>query len=225
MNHGFSADALALLGALGSYDKERFQAEKKAYERLIAKPAKAFVVALLPRLQAEISPDITGAPKTNGSIAPINNDLRFSPDKSPYKDHLLFRFWQGPNKKLAPTLWVRVSATDLGFATGVGFDKDGLSRFRARVAGPEGAEFDAAVAALSAKHPVQIAGEGLKRVPKEFPADHPRGRWLKHNKGLQLRWPEPVALDGEGGLDGDALVALCTARLRDCAEVHRWLVG
>ena len=34
--------------------------------------------------------------------APINNDLRFSPDKSPYKDHLLLRFWEGADKTGKP---------------------------------------------------------------------------------------------------------------------------
>ncbi len=224
MTTGFSAEALALLGALSTYDKHRFAAEKQAYTRLIAEPTKAWVSALLPRLQAEISPDITGAPKTNGSIAPINNDLRFSPEKSPYKNHLLLRFWQGSPKHLAPTLWVRLGADEIGFATGVGLDPAGLKRFRARIAGPEGEAFEALVAALSAKHPVDIAGEGLKRVPKPWSEDHPRGRWLKFNRGVQLRWPEPL-LVGVDGIDQAALVDLCMARLGDCAAVHRWLTA
>ncbi|MFT4628224.1 MAG: hypothetical protein ACI8PZ_006919 [Myxococcota bacterium] len=217
---GFSAEGLQLLASLDGFDKEQFTANKKAYTRLVATPAKAFVSALLPRLQAAIGPDITGAPKTNGSIAPINNDLRFSPDKSPYKDHLLFRFWEGSEKKLAPTLWVRLSATQLGFATGVGFDPAGLARFRARVGGPDGESWVAAVDALTKDHSAELAGPALKRVPKPWPADHPRAEWLTLNKGLQLRWPEPLPAD----LDGPGLVDLCTARLTECSAVHRWLV-
>ncbi|MCO4762774.1 MAG: DUF2461 family protein [Myxococcales bacterium] len=221
---GYSPEGLALLGDLATFDKEQFAARKKDYTHLIANPTKAFVSALLERLQADISPDITGAPKTNGSIAPINNDLRFSPDKSPYKGHLLLRFWEGAPKKFAPTLWVRIAPDELGFATGMGFDTAGLSRFRRRIAGPEGEDFAKMVAALSDLHPIDIAGEGLRRVPKDFPADHPRGTWLKFNKGMQLRWPE-TAPAGADGYSGDALVDLCAQRLGDCADIHRWLVG
>ena len=55
------------------------------------------------------SPDIEAQPKNNGSTAPINNDLGFSPDASPYKDHIMLRFWEGTPKKTAPMLMVRIS--------------------------------------------------------------------------------------------------------------------
>ncbi|MFT4595826.1 MAG: hypothetical protein ACI9TF_000063 [Paracrocinitomix sp.] len=50
-------------------------------------------------LRANIFDATEAQPKTNGSIAPIKNDLRSSPDASPYKDHLMFRFWEGPVKQ------------------------------------------------------------------------------------------------------------------------------
>ena len=86
-------------------------------------PAKAFVTALGEELSKTISKDLVAEPRTNGSIAPINNDLRFAPANSPkarapYKDHLLFRFWEGADKKIAPTLFVRLSAESVGFASG-----------------------------------------------------------------------------------------------------------
>jgi len=217
---GFSVEGLQLLASLAAFDKEQFTANKNATTRLVATPAKDFVRALLPQLQACIGPDITGAPKTNGSIAPINNDLRFSPDKSPYKDHLLFRFWEGPEKKIAPTLWVRLSATELGFATGVAFDAAALARFRTRVGGAEGEAWVAAVASLAHAHSAELAGSSLKRVPRPWAADHPRAEWLKLDKGLQLRWPEPLP----ASLTGPGLVDLCAARLTACADAHRWLV-
>lgn len=50
-------------------------------------------------LRANISDAVEAQPQPTGSIAPINNDLRFRPDASPYKNHLMFRFWEGPVKK------------------------------------------------------------------------------------------------------------------------------
>ncbi|MFW2384061.1 MAG: DUF2461 family protein, partial [Acidimicrobiales bacterium] len=115
---GYSPDGLAFLNILGSKDKVWFDANKKTYQTSLVAPTKAFVVDVGDRLAETISPHIVAQPKTNGSISPINNDLRFSPDKSPYKDHLLLKFWEGDNKKTAPTLWVRISTSDVGFATG-----------------------------------------------------------------------------------------------------------
>ena len=69
-----------------------------------------------------ISPRIVAIPRTNGSIGPINNDVRFAKNRSAYKDHLLFRFWElassGSDKKTAATLFVRLGSDSVGFATG-----------------------------------------------------------------------------------------------------------
>ena len=66
---------------------------------LLTTVAKAFVVTMGDYLRANIFDATEAQPKTNGSIAPIKNDLRSSPDASPYKDHLMFRFWEGPVKQ------------------------------------------------------------------------------------------------------------------------------
>ena len=76
---GFSAEGLALLTRIGGADRGFFQASKPEYDATIAAPAKDFVTAMTLLLQARVSPLIDGQPKTNGSIAPINNDLRFNP--------------------------------------------------------------------------------------------------------------------------------------------------
>lgn len=97
---GFPTDGLEFLTQLANKDKPWFDKNRAVYETSVVAPTKAFVVALTERLQEDIAGSIVGQPKTNGSIAPINNDLRFAPNKPPYKDHLLLRFWDGPNKRL-----------------------------------------------------------------------------------------------------------------------------
>ena len=125
---GFSKEALDFIAELPSRDKEWLAANRKLYENAVMEPAKAFAAALGERLQRDISPAIVSQPKFNGSISPINRDVRFSPDKTPYKDHLMFRWWEGANKKLAPTLMVRMSSTGTGFAAGATFES--LDRWR-----------------------------------------------------------------------------------------------
>lgn len=215
---GFGLAALAFLEALGGRDRDWFQAHKKEYDAEVASPAKAFVSAMTDELRAGAFPLIEGQPKTNGSIAPINNDLRFKPDASPYKDHLLFKWWEGPDKKLAPTLWVRLSSQAVGFAAGVTISD--IGRWRDAVGGSAGEVLATAIEKLSKGREVDVAGSALKRVPAPWPQDHPRADLLRH-KGFQVRWLEPLP----ASVGSAAFVGFCAAQLEQVADVHRWLVA
>lgn len=126
---GFPQTGLDFLTTLGTKNKKWFDANRSTYDSDVVPNAKAFVVELGEQLADRVSGGIEYAPKTNGSIAPINNDLRFNPDASPYKDHLMFKFWEGPDKKVAPMLWVQMSPADgVGFASGIAISK--IDRWR-----------------------------------------------------------------------------------------------
>ena len=218
---GFPTEGLAFLTELGSADKAWLDANRTTYQREVVGPTKAFVTTLGERLATTISPTIVAQPKTNGSISPINNDLRFSPDKSPYKDHLLLRFWDGPDKKTAPTLFVRLSAAEVGFATGAMLPD--LDRWRELIDDDiTGAALADALADLGRGRGqgLDIAGEGYKRVPKPYPADHPRADLLRH-KGLQARWSEPTP----SSVTTAGFVDHCAEALEACADIHHWLVS
>jgi uncharacterized protein (TIGR02453 family) len=217
--NGFPEAGLTFLTELGTKDKAWFDANRKTYATLVVAPTKAFVTAIGDRLADGIAPAIIAQPKTNGSIAPINNDLRFSPDKSPYKDHLLLRFWEGENKKTAPTLFIRITETDVGFATGAMLPD--LGHWRQLVDNDKtGAPLADALAALAKGRDLDIAGRGYKRVPKPHAADHPRADLLRH-KMLQARWAEPMPRS----VSNARFVDFCVERLEACGDVHRWLVA
>lgn len=216
---GFSAEAMTFLRELGAQDKAWLDAHKKDYKQLVADPAKTFVVAMGERLAADISPTIQAVPKTNGSIGPINNDLRFSPDKSPYKDHLLMRFWDGPDKKVAPTLFLRISPETIGIATGAALPN--LDRWRERIDDPVSGEALAeALATLGKGRDLDVAGQEYKKVPKPYAADHARADLLRH-KGFQARWTEATP----ASIATPAFIDWCAKRLANCAQVHYWLVA
>ncbi|MGI9577616.1 MAG: DUF2461 family protein [Microthrixaceae bacterium] len=216
--NGFSSDGLELLTQLGSEDKAWFDEHRPEYQNEVAQPAKDFVVALTEALHGEISEGIVGQPKVNGSISPINNDLRFNPDASPYKDHLMFRFWEGPDKKTAPMLMIRMGESDTGFATAMGFPS--VDRWREAVAGSEGEELEAALKGLAKGRKLDVVGAELKKVPKPYDPDHPRADLLRH-KGLQARWSEPTPKS----VSSPKFVDWCAKRLGACADVHNWLVA
>jgi uncharacterized protein (TIGR02453 family) len=113
-------------------------------------------------------------------------DIRFSHDKTPYKTHI--------GATLGSSCYVQLSAD--GLSAGAGrwhLEPDERTRYRAGVAGPDGAELAAVVAALAADG-VEVHGHGtLKSAPRGYPADHPRIDLLRH-KGLTTwrHWnPEP----------------------------------
>jgi uncharacterized protein (DUF2461 family) len=155
----------------------------------------------------------------NGSIAPINRDLRFDPDGPRYKDHLLFRWWEGEQKKTAPTLFVRLAPDSVGFASGVVFAS--TDRWRA-MAGDVGSAraLVGLIDDIRGDVPdAEIAGADLKRVPAPYPTDHPGADLLRHKAMFQLRWAEPLPTT----VSTPALVEHCAARLTRLADLHNWL--
>ena len=215
---GFSTEARDLLRELPTRDKTWFEANRPAYQALIAEPAKAFVETVTAELQRDLSPAITGVPRVNGSISPINRDIRFSADKTPYKDHLLFRWWEGADKKTAPTLFVRLDAEEVGFATGAALPS--LETWRALIdAEATGAPLAAAIAALTAETGAEVAGAEYKRVPKPYASDHARASLLRH-KWLQVRWLQPFPED-VAATEFAPVVRAAAASLRGRAPLAR----
>lgn len=218
---GFDADAMATLAALPGWTTDDRSSNKAAYDHLV-ETTKRFVVAVGDRIRETISDTVAVEPKVNGSISPFSRDLRFAEDRSlPYKDHLMVNFWDGPDKKTAPTLRVRVSPDGTGFGGGAVFSKDGLERFRAAVDAPGGAQLVAAIDALGAARPtLDVPEPELKRVPGDHDPDHPRGDLLRR-KSLQVRWQDPNPTT----IGSAAFVDWCGERLDDLGPVHRWLVS
>lgn len=217
---GFPREGLEFLTTLGTKDKTWFDANRSTYEQAVVGPTKAFVAVLGERLAEEISPGIVAQPKTNGSIAPINNDLRFSPDRPPYKDHLLLKFWDGDNKKTAPTLWVRISEADVGFASGAPIPS--VERWRELVADEStGGELAAILTELGRGRKLDVAGQDYKKVPSPYDENHPRADLLRHKQGIQARWPEPTP----ASVTRASFVDWCMKRLLACVGLHHWFTA
>ncbi|MDH3678649.1 MAG: DUF2461 domain-containing protein [Acidimicrobiia bacterium] len=214
---GYSSEAFDFLEALPSRDPDWFKANKSEYQRLIVEPTKALVVDLGQDLQAK-EPNIEAQPKTNGSIAPINNDLRFSPDAAPYRDHLMLRFWEGSPKKTAPTLMVHIGTDKVGFAAG--FVPADVGRWREVVDSDDGEALAREVAKLTKAKKAEVFGQELKKVPSPYPADHPRADLLRH-KALQVRWIEPMP----ASVSKPSFVGWVGKRLDAALPLHRVLVS
>ena len=219
---GFSKEGMSFLTELGQSDKAWFDANRATYDAHVVPAAKAFVLAMGDFLRNNVSDAIEAQPKTNGSIAPINNDLRFSPDASPYKDHLMFRFWEGPVKKTSAMLMVRVHPTDgVGFASGMNFAD--VDAWRSAIDDTKtGAALATAIDSIVSDTKADVVGQGLKKVPKPFDPEHPRGDLLRH-KGLQVRF---IKKPPRGMLHKPSFVDdFAGPELARLVDIHTWLVA
>lgn len=200
-------------------DKAWFDENRARYEAHWLAPARAFVEEIAPRLHG-LSPDLHADPANNGSIMRIHRDTRFSKDKRPYKDHLDFMFWQGSGRsRECPGLMMRLSPDGLYLGGGKhGFDKDQLKAYRNAVAGPAGERLQAVLTELR-DDGWDVGDVAYAKVPRGFPADHPRAELLRHGGVHAFLHLEPVP----DVVYGSGLDELVMARFAAVHPVVDWL--
>jgi uncharacterized protein (TIGR02453 family) len=219
---GFPKETVRFLGGIRKHnDKAWFDAHRADYEQAFLAPAQAFVEALGPRLR-KIDPAVQAQPRVNGSIMRINRDVRFSKDKSPYKDHLDLWFWAGEEKGWDQSgFFFRLTPDRLMLGAGMhGFVPPVLARYREAVLDPKRGEALAALVAKLRKASYEVGTETYKKAPRGIAPDHPRVALLRHG-GLHAGWEgkHPAQL-GTAGLVG--FVATHFAKI---APLHAWLTG
>jgi uncharacterized protein (TIGR02453 family) len=149
--------------------KVYFEAHRSVYEEQVRQPMEA--------LLSELEQDLGSYVEVK--IFRLNRDLRFSPDKRPYKEHLGAYL----SNIRAGGLYLQISDDGLYMAIGAHeMAADQLNRFRDAVAGKEGEKLARIVASLQ-KEGYEVTEPSFKRVPAGYPADHPRGELLR-SKGL-----------------------------------------
>jgi uncharacterized protein (TIGR02453 family) len=219
---GFGKETVRFLAGLRAHnEKDWFDAHRADYEAAFLAPAQAFVEALAPRLR-KIEPDVAAEPRVNGSIMRINRDIRFSKDKSPYKDHLDLWFWTGEKKGWDSSgFFFRLTPDRLLLGAGMhGFMPPALARYRAAVLdAKKGAALARVVEALRAKG-YDVGTETYKKVPGGVAADHPRAALLRHS-GLHAGWEGKHPRE----LGAPTFVSFVAERFAAVAPIHRWLRG
>lgn len=212
---GFDPDVVALLAHLPGMDTDEFATHRASLAAGLAKPGAALIADVAGRLDADL------AVEPRRSVSPLHRDLRFAPEgASRYKDHLLLTTWEGADKKTSPTLWIRIDAERVGFASGIGFTPDARARWRQAVGGDPGAVLSAELDRLVSDRSAEVAGDRVKQVPAPFEPGHPRADLLRLT-GFQVRFVETLPAT----IDAVAFVGWCTERLDALLPVHRWLVA
>jgi uncharacterized protein (TIGR02453 family) len=198
--NGWPAEALEFYeGLMADNSKTYWTANKVTYEQIVQAP----MLELLAELEREF-----GA----GKIFRPYRDLRFSPDKTPYKTHI--------GATLAEGGYVQLSADGLAAASGMyHMASDQIDRYRRAVATDLPGEELCRLIDAAARKKIVIAGRhSLKTSPRGYPKDHPRADLLRH-KGL-VAWQEWPAAAWLGTADAkDRVIKF----LRGARPLQAWL--
>jgi uncharacterized protein (TIGR02453 family) len=175
--------------------REYFTATRDLYEREV----RGGMEAMFDALSGEFDGDI--------KVFRQHRDLRFTPDKRPYKDRtygVLGRYYAALSSRglYAGTGYYRVA-------------RDQLERYRAAVASDDsGPQLEAALAAAR----LEVAGMTLKTAPRGYPKDHPRIELLRRKQLIV-----GGSLPSERGLSRDAALGHVAGVWRAAAPVVDWL--
>ncbi len=148
-------------------NKVWFDANRNSYETFVKKPFFEFVNEFIHNIQVH-DPRIQVT--ASDSIMRINKDIRFSKDKTPYKNNVAALIsLKGKKNKSFPGLFFQISAEFVEIYSGVYQpDKDQLNSIREYIA-TNGKEFSNA---YSDKNFIKkfglIQGEKSKRIPAQF---------------------------------------------------------
>lgn len=165
--------------------------------------------AMLDQLAGELDGDV--------KVFRQHRDVRFSPDKSPYKTRTYGVVFAAP----AP-LFVQVSREGLFAGTGYHMlDSAQLERFRAAVADDTAGPALEAAVATAHDGGVETFGEVLKTAPRGYPRDHPRIALLRHKALFGGRRLEP----GRDGIAAAAALDHARAMWTACAPMNGWLAA
>lgn len=214
---GFDRAAITLLSELPRFGKTEYAKHSELLSAGLREPG----LQLIQAVAEAVDPSLTADRHT--SVSPLHRDLRFAAIGTPhYKDHLLLTTWEGREKKIAPTLWIRIDSEFIGFASGIAMSPEIRERWRLAVGGPQGQAFAQQIAVLQkahSEHEFEAVGDTLKRVPPPWDEKHPRADLLRMNR-LQVRFRERIPKV----IDRPAFAEWCEQRLLSLIPVHRWLV-
>jgi uncharacterized protein (TIGR02453 family) len=200
---GWPSEALEFYeGLCADNSKSYWTAHLPVYENQVRAPMEE----LLARLEPEF-----GA----GKIFRPYRDVRFSKDKSPYKDHLA--------ASLPSAGYIQLSQDGLAVGSGMyHMEPDQLDRYRRAVASEATGTLLQGIIAKIEKAGFGVLGrDTLKTVPRGYAKDHPRIDLLRH-KGLVCwkEWP-PAAWLGTAAASDRIVTFLRTARpLREWFADH-----
>jgi uncharacterized protein (TIGR02453 family) len=188
---GFPKEGIEFLKRLKrNNNREWFEKHKSEYEMFVKLPMQSLVASLQPEF-ARFAPEYDLNPKR--SIFRIYRDLRFSPDKTPYKTHAAAHFvLRGrPKGFVGSGFYLEINPDECYCGGGIYLpDGDQLKKIRKAIAN-RGEEFLEIVEDRGFKKKfAPFDWAKLKRVPQGYDQLHPMAEWLKYKQFfVGCGWP------------------------------------
>ena len=162
-------------------DRTWFKARKPQYDEL--RQAWEQDMGRLIGLVSEFFPEVRGL-AVRDCVYRIYRDIRFSHDKSPYKNYFSGVIGKGGRHTVRSSYYVHIGVEEMMLCGGIWWpEKPILDQLRGLIdAEPE--EFLAIVNHPDVTSRYQWMSQSLKTVPKGYPKDHPLARYLKMKEYL-----------------------------------------
>jgi uncharacterized protein (TIGR02453 family) len=147
----------------------------------------------------------------------LARDIRFSNDKTPFKTHV--SAWLSPLGKSGANAgyYVHVEPGNIRFAAGIYTpEKDVLEALRRDMAS-DPRPFDRILKSKGLAPYLPLRTDGLVRMPRGFPKDHPRGELIRARNYIVRR------VYSEAEIAKNGLYASFSSAIRDCAPFVGYL--
>jgi uncharacterized protein (TIGR02453 family) len=213
MFRGFDKDAIAFLHELTiEMNREWFETNKERYRRVWVEPLTELLDTVADKLAKTYAPV-----KLTPHVFRIYRDTRFSKDKAPYKTHVAGVLRAGT---VGSGMYFHVETGEEWVGAGTYyFEDDKLGRWRRLVAADRTGKEIAGIVARLRTAGYEVGGhDDYKKVPKPYPADHPRAEFLRM-KGLTAAFPQMP----KGMLHRAELVTWIVDHARRVAPMVKWL--
>ena len=195
---GFPPEALDFFRELrNNNQRDWFQPRKMLYEEQVKRPMRE-LVETLNRALAPFAPEYATDP--DKAVYRIYRDTRFSPDKTPYKDHIAASFHRrSAGAQGEGGFYVAVSDKEAAIGGGVyAPGPETLLALRQHIAAKHEEMRKILRAAAVRKLLGEMQGDKLSRVPKGFASDHPAADLLRFKSFvLYVTLPPEVAATPE----------------------------
>lgn len=211
----FPLEAMKFLRGLArNNDREWFEARREVYERAVKAPMLALIDEINESM-IEFAPEHVRPP--HKVAMRIYRDIRFSPNKQPYKTHLA-AWWsrRGMEKTSGGGFYLQISPQQVMIAAGVYMpEREQLLKLRRWMSGHH-ASYRATIQKLVKARGMGFepnGSEALTRMPKGFDRDDPADELVRAKS-----WGVHAMLPGEAALE-PTLARVIVRRLRLAAPM------
>jgi uncharacterized protein (TIGR02453 family) len=184
----FSRELFTFLEELRKNNRrEWFEENRTRYERDVREPMLAFIADFAPRLK-QISSKFIADPRPQGqSMFRIYRDVRFSPDKRPYKTHAAARFSHVMARDVhAPSYYLHLEPGRVFFGAGIWHPEPAtLNRIRDFIVmNPR--QWKKCIGDPALRKAWTLEGATLSRAPKGYDPAHPLIQDLKRKDFIAI---------------------------------------